>query len=109
MEQTFTNYRTRMVGSYGVRIFRVNTIRYLFHRISELSNIPISYGSNTDDSFIMANWNAFYGPYEILPIAKENKYLRKFSDFIMKLYGGYSLEFSHRRNSIEYTQHIIIV
>ena len=36
-------------------------------------------GSNTDGSFTMANSNSFLSPYEILPIAQENKYLRKFS------------------------------
>ena len=30
--------------------------------------------------------NLFMSPYEILPLAQENKYLRKFSHFIMKLY-----------------------
>ena len=30
--------------------------------------------SNTDGSFIMANSNSFLSPYEILPIAQENKY-----------------------------------
>ena len=43
-------------------------------------------GSNTDGSFNMANSNSFLSPYEILPIAQENKYLRKFSYFIMKMY-----------------------
>ena len=42
--------------------------------------------SNTDDSFTMANSNSFLSPYEILPLAQENKYLGKFSYFIMKLY-----------------------
>ena len=42
--------------------------------------------SNTDGSFTMANSNLFFSPYEILPIAQENKYLRKFSYFIVKLY-----------------------
>ena len=36
-------------------------------------------GSNTDGSFTMANSNSFLSPYEILPIAQENKYFRKFS------------------------------
>ena len=40
-------------------------------------------GSNTDGSFTMANSNLFLSPYEILPIAQENKYLRKFSYFIL--------------------------
>ena len=43
-------------------------------------------GSNTDGSFTMANSNSFLKTYEILPIAQENKYLRKFSYFIVKLY-----------------------
>ena len=42
--------------------------------------------SNTDDSFTMANSNSVLSPYEILPIDQENKYLRKLSYFIMKLY-----------------------
>ena len=50
----------------------------------------------------MADSNSFSSPYEILPIAPENKYLRKISPFffVMKLYGVYSNE---------YTQHTIIV
>ena len=43
-------------------------------------------GSNTDGSFTMANSGSFLSPYEILPIAQENKYLGKFSYFITKLY-----------------------
>ena len=42
-------------------------------------------GSNTDGSFTKANSNSFLS-YEILPLAQENKYLRKFSYFIVKLY-----------------------
>ena len=30
---------------------------------------------NTDGSFTMANSNSFLSPYEILPTARENKYL----------------------------------
>ena len=41
--------------------------------------------SNTDGSFTMANSNPFLSPYEILLLAQENKYLGKFSYFIMKL------------------------
>ena len=37
----------------------------------------------------MANSNSFLSPYEILPTAQENKYLGKFSYFIMKLYVVY--------------------
>ena len=47
------------------------------------SNLNIS---NTDGSFTMANSNSFLSPYEINPIDQENKYLGKFSYFIMKLY-----------------------
>ena len=43
-------------------------------------------GANTDGSFTMANSNSFLSPQEIHPIAQENKYLRKFSYFIVKLY-----------------------
>ena len=43
--------------------------------------------SNTDGSFAMTNSNSFLSPYEVLPIAQENKYLGKFSYFIkVKLY-----------------------
>ena len=42
--------------------------------------------SNTDGSFTMANSNSFLSPYEVFPIAQENKYLGKFSYFIVKLY-----------------------
>ena len=40
--------------------------------------------SNTYGSFTMAN--SVLSPYEILPIDQENKYLRKLSYFILKLY-----------------------
>ena len=42
--------------------------------------------SNTNGLFTMANSNSFLSPYEILPIAQENKYLRKLSYFLMRLY-----------------------
>ena len=42
--------------------------------------------SNLDGSFTTANSNSILSPYEILQIAQENKYLRKFSYFIGKLY-----------------------
>ena len=41
---------------------------------------------NTDGSFTMPNSNSFLSPYEILPTVQENKYLGKFSYFIMELY-----------------------
>ena len=42
-------------------------------------------------------WTRFLSSYEFLPIAQENKYLTKFSYFIMKLYvvQTYSLESPH--------------
>ena len=42
--------------------------------------------SNPDGLFTMADSNLFLSPYKILPISPENKYLKKFSYFIMKLY-----------------------
>ena len=41
---------------------------------------------NTDGSFTMANSIRFLVPLKILPIAQENKYLEKFSYFIMEMY-----------------------
>ena len=41
-------------------------------------------GLNTNGSFAMANLNLFFSPYKILQITQENKYLSKFSYFIMK-------------------------
>ena len=55
--------------------------------LSKQNNIQSNLdSSNTDGSFTMANSNSFLSPYEILPIAQENKYLWKFSYFIVKLY-----------------------
>ena len=65
--------------------------------------------SNTDGSFTMANSNSFLSPYEMLLIAQENKYFRKFSYSVKKLYVVCSLESPHRGDSNEYTQHTIIV
>ena len=67
-------------------------------------------GSNPDGSFTLDDSNSFFGPYKILPIAQENKYLGIFFLF----YHGivccvYSLESPHRGDSNEYTQHTIIV
>ena len=39
-----------------------------------------------DGSFTMANSNSFLSAYEVPSIAQENKYLGKFSYFIVKLY-----------------------
>ena len=55
--------------------------------LNKISNIQSNLdSSNTDGSFIMANLNSFLSPYVILPLAQENKYLGKFSYFIIKLY-----------------------
>ena len=57
------------------------------YTMGEHGNIqPNLNSSNTDGSFTMANSNSFLSPYEILPLTQENKYLGKFSYFIMKLY-----------------------
>ena len=42
--------------------------------------------SNTNGSFTMVNLNSFLSPYGILLISQANKYLRKLSYFVMKLY-----------------------
>ena len=54
-------------------------------------------GSNTDGSTTMDNSNWFLSPYEILLLAQENKYLRKFSYFIMKLY----VVWTHKNRLVE--------
>ena len=55
-----------------------------------MSTLSILLQSNLDSSetgsFTMANSNSFLSPYEILPIAQENKYLGKFSYFIVNFY-----------------------
>ena len=58
----------------------------------------------------MANLNSFLSPYDLLPLAQENKYLGKFPYFIIEIICCvYSLESPHQGNSNEYTQHTIIV
>ena len=67
-------------------------------------------GSNTDCSFTMANSNSFLSPYEILPIAQENKIFKKIFLFYREIVCCvYSLESPLRGDSNEYTQHTIIV
>ena len=41
--------------------------------------------SNIDGSFTMANSNSFLSPYEVLPIAQENKYLGNFFLFYREI------------------------
>ena len=65
----------------------MSATKYVF--LENKKNIYTVYnlnGSNTDSSFTMANLNSVLSRYEILPIDQENKYLRKLSYFIMKLY-----------------------
>ena len=59
----------------------------------------------------MAKSNSFLSPYEILPIAQENKHLDKFylSTYHKPLCCVYLLETPHRGDFNEYTQHTIIV
>ena len=58
--------------------------------------------SNSDGSFTMANSNSFLSPYEILPIAQENKYLAIFHFYNEIVCCVYSLESPHRGDSKEY-------
>ena len=56
------------------------------------------------------NSNSFLSPYEVLSIAQENKYLRKFFLIYHEIVRCvYSLESPHRGDSNECTQHTIIV
>ena len=50
----------------------IHGVTYIFGRYTNFNS------SKTDGSFIMANSNSFLSPYEILPIAQENKYLAVF-------------------------------
>ena len=52
----------------------------------------------------------FLSPYEIVPIAPENKYLKEiFLFYYESVCCVYSLESPHRGDSNEYTQHTVIV
>ena len=66
-------------------------------------------GSNTDGSFTMAYSSPFLSPYEILPIAQENKYLEKFLFYREIVCCVYALESPLRGDSNAYTQHTITV
>ena len=92
-------YSLRITGvSYGVIMSYGYDKTAQMHMCPGFSTVPdvmlISHyyiqsnlnSSNTDGSFTMANSKSFLSPFEILPITKENKYFRKFSYFIMKLY-----------------------
>ena len=70
---------------------------WVMHLIILLHHIPILQcihtsvytvepdGSNTDGSFTMVNSNSFLSPYEMLPIAQENKYFRIFFLFYREI------------------------
>ena len=64
-------------------------IPFLWHDVIHWIKVKLQSNlnsSNIDGSFTMANSNSFLSPYEILPLAQENKYLGKFSYFVNKLY-----------------------
>ena len=58
---------------------------YMLMYCSEVTQSNLN-SSNTDGSFTMANSNSILSPLEIFPIVQENKYLKIFSYFIMKLH-----------------------
>ena len=65
--------------------------------------------SNTDGSFTMAKSNSFLSPYEILPIAQENKHLGNFWSFYHEIVCCVYLLDRLIVSSHEYTHHTIIV
>ena len=80
----YQNIVARLLLAYILSAVYVNKIMKTPLEISVVqSNL---YSSNTDDSFLMANSNSVLSPYEIRPMAKEKKYLGKFSYFIMTFY-----------------------
>ena len=82
-----TSRHSRIVNSINkgylvkFRISQHNLLRFLAIHVQSNHD-----SSNTDGSCTMANSNSFMSPYEVLPIAQENKYLGKCSYFIVKLY-----------------------
>ena len=94
---SFGNKRYRCNGGslYAVENRRINPlcsfqIHYLHFYVQ---SDPDS--SDTDGSFTKANSNSFLSQYEILSIARENKYLGKSFDFIMNLYVVCTLMSTH--------------
>ena len=81
-----------------------NLQMYTVHLIQSNLN-----SSNTDGLFTMANSNSFVSPYEILPLAQENKYREIFLFYHEIVCCVYSSESPHRGDSNEYTQYTIIV
>ena len=66
-----------------------NLFRKFNHCLQTNLGVNLQYdlnGSNPDGSFTVDDSNSFLSPYELLPIAQENKYLREFSYFIVELY-----------------------
>ena len=62
--------KSQVVGQGYIFTFTCGQFRNIYIR-STLNS------SGNVGSFTMANSNSFLSPYEILPIAEENKYLRK--------------------------------
>ena len=98
-EGTFSNIAAHLLNMYIYVVpYEIGTFSVI-----EQSNLNIS---NTHDSFIIAHSNSFLSPYEVLPIAQENKYLGTFSYSILtynNICYVYSLESPHRDDSNEYT------
>ena len=68
-------------------IQRILSIASLNRCGCEMKNIQSNFNSsNTDGSFTMTHLNSFLSLYEILSIARENKYLGAFSYSNVKLY-----------------------
>ena len=69
---------------YRRRLYPTSTRNIKFGAVAKENIIQSNLdSSNTDGSFTMANSNSFLSPYEIHPIALKNKYLGKFSYFIV--------------------------
>ena len=90
---------------------RFDPSRVLQHSFVEIDHEVQSNlnSSNTDGSLTTANSNSFLSPYEILPIAPENKYSRKFSYFHEIVCCVYSLKSPHWGDLNEYTRRTIFV
>ena len=76
-----------IITSSHSMIHDIKGIVVIKHGIYLIQPIQLNLNSsNTDCSFTIANSNSFLSPYKIFPIAQENKYLGKFSYFIMNVY-----------------------
>ena len=90
------------IDALSVTFVTQNFVATENHIQSNLNN------SNTDGSFTMANSNSLLSPYEILPIAPENrgKIFLFYHEIVCCVY---SLELSHQGDSNEHIQQTIIV